>query len=100
MVKTQRSDTGERSLYECLHARVQGDRIYCEKGHPLREQGRRNGPLNIQRLARGEPLVLSICQECADFERTGEDIPCDERGWLTGTAKHGAIAWENRKVCG
>jgi hypothetical protein len=82
MTKVERSNTTERSLYECFHARVKGDRVYCQKGHPLQDKGRQNGSISMQRLARGEPLVMSICQECADFEVMGEPLPSEERGWL------------------
>jgi len=93
MAKVERSNTTERSLYECFHARVKGDRVYCQKGHPLQDRGRQNGSINIQRLARGEPLELSICQECADFESMGEAIPYEERGWLRAGSNREPDNW-------
>lgn len=89
MVKERVSETNERSLYECAHARVKGDRIYCAKGHPLQGKGERNGSLDIERLARGEPLIMSVCQDCADFESMGDRVPCEERGWLDNTSQAG-----------
>jgi hypothetical protein len=77
------SKTGERSLYDCFHARVKDRRIYCDKGYRLREKAGRNGALNVERLARGEPLILSVCQECADFESMGDPVLPEERGWLS-----------------
>ena len=53
MVKERVSQTNERSLYECAHARVKGKCLYCAKGHPLQDKGERNGSINIERLARG-----------------------------------------------
>ena len=41
----------ERSLYECFHARVKGDRICCGKGHQFCAQGGWDGTVNIERLA-------------------------------------------------
>jgi len=82
MRKVDDSKTGERSLYDCFHARVKNGRIYCDKGYRLRETAGRNGALNVERLARGEPLILSVCQECADFESMGEPVLPEERGWL------------------
>jgi len=80
-VNAGNSINGERSLYECFHARVKGGRIYCAKGHRFYGLGGRNGTLKVERLARGEPLVMSACQGCADFESMGEPVPAEERGW-------------------
>ena len=88
-MKERVSETNERSLYECLHAKVREKRIYCAKGHPLQDEGECNGSINIERLARGEPLIMSICQDCADFESMGGPVPYQERGWLSGTSEAG-----------
>ena len=82
MVSVDSSSTSKRSLYECLHARVKGDRIYCDKGYRFEGQERQNGSLNIEWLARGKPLVMSVCQKCVDFESVGDPIPAQQRGWL------------------
>jgi len=82
LVKGYITDTRERSLYDCYHARVRGDHIYCQKGHLFHNNGRQNGSISIKRLAKGAPLVMSICQECADFESMGEPLSSEERGWL------------------
>lgn len=71
----------KRTLYQCSHARVRGNRIYCEKGHPLSLKSG-DGCLDIRRLARGEPLMLGICQECPDFDSLGPPIPEEDRGWV------------------
>lgn len=85
MAKARDSNTGERSLYECFHARVKGRRIFCAKRYRFQGQGEQNAWLDIERLAKGEPLVMSICQDCTDFESMGAPIPCEERGWLKET---------------
>ena len=100
MAIVENSKTDARSLYECFHARVRGNYIYCQKGHPFHNNGSGNGTINIQRLASGRPLVMSVCQDCEDFECMGGAIPSEERGWLRGTAKYGATAWENREALG
>jgi len=82
MAKECDSVTGERSLYDCFHARVKGRRVYCVKGYRFNAQGARDGSIGIKQLARGEPLIMGVCQECADFESMGEPIPAEERGWL------------------
>jgi len=100
MVKECASDTNERSLYECFHARVKEKRIYCAKGHPLQGKGERNGSLNIERLARGEPLIMSVCQDCADFESMGNPLPDKERGWTKNDKKQTSnsreVIWQKR----
>ncbi len=71
------------SLYECALAKYPTDnegRIYCAKGYRLgKHQG---GTVSVQRLMRGEPLVYEICQTCKKFNRNGEPLPQEERGWL------------------
>jgi len=72
----------KRTLYECSHARVKGNCIYCRKGYPLSPNSR-NGHIGIERLARGEALALAPCQKCADFDSMGPPIPRSERGWIS-----------------
>ena len=67
------------SLYECFNAKVLDDDIYCTKGHHL--GNRQDGTVGVIRLQRGEPLIFTVCQSCSDFERIGEAIPKEERGW-------------------
>ena len=71
----------ERTLYQCSHARVKGDRIRCRKGHTLLKKSE-DGGIDILRLARGEPLAFRICQGCPDFDFMGPPLPPEERGWL------------------
>lgn len=70
-----------RTLYECINARVTGDRINCRCGHPFSLKSA-DGSIDARRLARGEPLTLNICQVCGDFECIGPPIPEEERGWI------------------
>ena len=51
----------KRTLYECSHARVTGERIRCRHGHPFSLKSE-DGGIEVKRLARGEPLALDICQ--------------------------------------
>jgi len=74
-------ETRKRTLYECSHARVKGDRIYCRKGHPLLARTD-DGNINIIRLAQGEPLAFKVCQGCPDYDCMGPPVPPGERGWL------------------
>ena len=74
-------EKGKRTLYECSHARVYGERIRCRKGHPLLTRSE-DGGIAIRRLARGEPLSYSICQGCPDFDCMGPPVPPQEKGWL------------------
>jgi hypothetical protein len=71
-----------RSLYDCFHARVKGKLIYCEKGHRLCENANGKGAIGIERLAKGNPLILGICQKCSDFTSMGDPLFPEERGWL------------------
>jgi hypothetical protein len=74
-------ETKKRTLYECAHARVKGEGIYCYKGYPLcLRPGDRH--LDSSRLAKGQRLAFSICQNCLDFVCMGPPVPPEERGWL------------------
>jgi len=75
------------TLYECFHARVKSDRIYCDAGLALSPTSV-DGSLDIKRLARGEPLAIRICQGCPYFERMGPPLSPKERGWLNGTGAY------------
>ena len=74
-------ETKKRTLYECSHARVKGNCIFCFRGYSLYHRSG-NGHLDISRLASGQRLALSICQSCPDFDRMGPPVPPEERGWL------------------
>lgn len=71
----------KKSLYECSNARVAGDRVYCRRGHILSDKSD-DGRLDARRLARGEPLVLDLCQTCPNFDRNGPPLPDSEKGWI------------------
>lgn len=70
-----------RTLYECSHALVNGNRIYCRKEYPLspREKDRN---IEVRRLARGDELALAPCQNCREFDCMGPPISPEERGWI------------------
>lgn len=74
-------DTVKRTLYECSEARVYGDRIRCRKRHLLSVKSE-DGGIAIMRLARGEPMAYSVCQNCPDFDCMGPPVPPEEKGWL------------------
>ena len=78
----------KRSLYQCFNARfpIKGDRIYCDKGHSLLRISRKDGTISVVRLARGEPLELTVCQLCRDFDELGPPVPREERGWTSISA--------------
>jgi len=93
-------ESKKRTLYECSHARVNGDRIRCRKGYSLlmRTDGGSKGysllmrtdggSIDIRRLARGQRLAFSICQKCPDFDCIGPPVLPEERGWLNGKGGH------------
>ncbi len=74
-------ETKKRTLYECAHARVNGEGVYCRKGYQLSLRPG-NGHLDINRLARGQRLAFKACQDCLDFDCMGPPVPPEERGWL------------------
>ena len=74
-------ETKKRTLYECSHARVIGDRIRCRKGYQLLKRTE-DGGIDVRRLTRGQPLAYSICQKCPDFDGMGPPVLPEERGWL------------------
>ncbi len=79
-------ETKKRTLYECAHARVKGESIYCRKGDQLRLR-LGNGPPDIRRLARGQRLAFKACRDCLDFDCMGPPVPPEERGWLKRESK-------------
>jgi hypothetical protein len=79
-VKTKTMPEPKRSLYQCFNARVKGNRIYCSKGYKISRAN--DGTISVVRLARGAPLQLEICQDCADYDEMGPPVPKEERGWL------------------
>ena len=79
--KAEMKETQKRTLYECSHAQVNGDRIYCAKGYQLLSKSA-DGSIGIGRLIRGKRLAFKICQSCPDFDCMGPPVPPEERGWL------------------
>ena len=69
------------SLYECSNAIVSNENIGCSKGHRLEER-RVDGTISIQRLIRGVPLEMTVCQGCKDFDRNGPRVKPRHRGWI------------------
>ena len=69
------------SLYECSNAIVSVEDIHCRKGHRLEER-RGDGTISIQRLIRGVPLEMTVCQGCKDFDRNGPRVKPRYRGWI------------------
>ena len=68
----------KKSLYQCANAHVttDGQGVCCTKGHPFGKG------VNTLRVARGDPLELSVCQGCLDYDEMGPPILKSERGWV------------------
>jgi hypothetical protein len=79
-------ESKKRTLYECSHARVKGETIYCDKGYQICLRPG-NGHVDISRLATGRRLAFKTCQSCPDFDCMGPPVPKEERGWLKKEAK-------------
>ena len=87
----------KRSLYMCSNAKVKGV-IKCREGHPLSRF--KDGNLPIINLARGEPLELTICQDCLDYDEMGEPVEKEDRGWINGGKRRGRPRKEtNYEIC-
>ena len=67
------------SLYQCLRAKVHLDRIVCGKGHPLSRT--KDGTISLLCLRRGEPLEITVCQDCPDYDEIGSSVGKEDRGW-------------------
>jgi len=76
------SKRNERTLYECLHPKVWGEKISCAKGHILGQKS--DGSIDTHRLARGDRLGLTPCQQCQDFSSMGPPVPDTQKGWARG----------------
>ena len=77
-ITTMATKQRKRTLYECSHAKVLGEKIYCDREHPFPGKG---DVVNILRLKRGEPLAFKVCQDCPDFDEMGPQVNPRERGW-------------------
>ncbi len=64
----------KRSLYQCSHAKVKGEHVYCEVGNDL-------GYEFYWRLSRGFPLEVAVCQGCLSYKENGDPIDKKDRGW-------------------
>jgi len=52
----------------------------CVKGHKL---GRGIFPqVGTYMVALGKPLEVLACQDCPDFDKMGEPLKKNERGWI------------------
>lgn len=51
-----------RITYDCFNARVQGNQVYCAKGHQLK----RAGFMGLISVLRGRSCLT--CQKCPDYE--------------------------------
>ncbi len=88
------------SLYECLNAKVLGDKISCSKGHNLGAAN--NGTVHIRRLMRGELLIYIVCQDCADFDRNGQTSKTRRQGMViqmkdTSRCREKVEGWTGRR---
>jgi hypothetical protein len=79
--KAEMREAKKRTLYECSHARVKGDRIYCQKGHRLLKKSE-DGSVGIGRLSSGKQLAFQACQDCPDFDEMGSPVSSSEKGWI------------------
>jgi len=70
-----------RSLYQCLNAKVTGNRIACSCGKILNPNSK-DGGFSSGKLARGKPLEMMVCQDCKEYDDMGPPIPENERGWV------------------
>ena len=63
------------SLWMCKNAIYkENDYLKCSKGHEL-------GKVHARMVKKGQPLICMTCQDCADADIMGDDIPKGERGW-------------------
>jgi hypothetical protein len=79
--RKQKQPIQKRSLYQCFNARVKVDTIYCDHGISFNTK-KGDGTLPLNRLVRGEPLELGVCQHCASYEEMGPPVFPEERGWI------------------
>ncbi len=70
----------KRSLYQCYNAKVKGDEIACNEGHPLSGKVK-GGVIGIRKLMRGSPLEIAIYQKCLDYDEIGSPVSMRDRGW-------------------
>jgi len=57
-------ETKGRLTYDCFSAKVKGDRVHCDKGHPL--FGKRAVDMSLLSVLRGRTSIC--CKGCPDFD--------------------------------
>ena len=62
--RDQRGDNSKQLTFDCLHAKVNGNRVFCEKGYPLGTA--RDGTTDLVSVLRG--ITSAPCKDCAEFE--------------------------------
>lgn len=88
----------ERSLYDCLNAKVKMPRITCDKGHVF-DSSASDGSLSVWPLLNGKPLIRALCQECPDFDQMdGGAVVPGTRGWRPSITERAMIAQSQRKM--
>jgi len=73
----------KRSLYQCSNARVKGKEIYCKMGRDLSAVSI-SGNIGIGQLISGNPMEITICQDCLYYDEMGPPIPRNEMGRRNG----------------
>ena len=74
----------KRTLYECAHARVKGQKIYCRQDYAL-SRDKADCSLDIKSLEAGRSLIMPVCQNCTEFNRIGQPVAEKDRGWRKKT---------------
>jgi hypothetical protein len=63
-----------RIVYDCMNAKVRGDRVYCDRGNRLHATSK-SGDMALHHVLRG--AKVAVCQKCENYEQgDSEDDGC------------------------